>query len=258
MRKFGLIGKNIDYSFSRTYFAKKFDVEKITATYENFDCSHIAAVRQVLNDTTITGYNVTIPYKQDVIPFLDYIDPDAQAIGAVNTIKRTSDGKLEGYNTDFLGFAYALLNTLDINASSSFKEKKLPLLLESYKAMILGTGGASKAVIYALKKMGANCISISRKRKKDTYTYNDLDKDLMRSCNIIINTTPLGTFPTVEAAPEIPYTYLTTRHILFDLVYNPDKTRFMQYGITQGAKVSNGLAMLELQARFAWDIWNDL
>ena len=243
MRKFGLIGKNIDYSFSRTYFKNKFQKEKITdATYENFDLDSISFFNDILNNNKeIKGLNVTIPYKETVIPFLDKLSNTARKIGAVNTIKITKKGKRIGYNTDAYGF-----------------EKSLNLLLKvnHTHALILGTGGASKAVAYSLKKLKIKYNFVSRTVGNKSFSYNELNKSIIQKHLIIINTTPLGTFPDIDKCPKIPYEYLSENHILFDLIYNPVQSKFLKKGIERGCKTQNGLNMLAFQAEKAWRIWN--
>ncbi|WGK64352.1 shikimate dehydrogenase family protein [Croceiramulus getboli] len=241
MRKFGLIGKNIDYSFSRQYFRDKFEAENIAATYVNFDCAFAKAIAELFNTRTdVEGFNVTIPYKEQVIDLLDELDPTAAAIGAVNTIKRLPSGALVGYNTDHYGF----------------RESLLPLLKDHHQdALILGTGGASKAVAYALDTLEINYQYVSRTQGADRLTYSDLNAALISDHPIIINTTPLGTHPNVEQAPELPYLFLGEAHLLYDLVYNPPLTRFLKQGQERGATIINGKRMLELQAERAWEIW---
>ena len=243
MAKFGLIGKNIDYSFSRGYFKNKFETENLSHEYVNFDLNSITIFPDLIkNDSTIKGFNVTIPYKEQIIPYLDKLDKTAKKIGAVNTIKITKKGNLKGYNTDYYGFRNSLK----------------PLLRnQKYKALILGTGGASKAVAYALKKLNIPHKFVSRKAKKEFHlTYDSLDENIINSHQIIINCTPLGTFPDIKKYPLIPYHGITTNHILFDLIYNPAQTRFLKTGKLHGAKTINGLRMLELQAEKSWEIWN--
>lgn len=246
MDKFGLLGKHIDYSFSRSYFASKFERETIKASYVNFDCETLEEVAIYLNDSTIQGFNVTIPYKEAVIPLLDGLTSEALAIGAVNTIKRTPDGSLIGYNTDYIGFENALLEKLP-----DFFTDNLPK-----KALILGTGGASKAVWYALDKRGVSCQFVSRKQTDTTITYQTLNASILNEVTLIINCTPLGTFPEIEKHPQIPYESIGSQHLLYDLIYNPEQTTFLHKGLVQGAMILNGLRMLELQAEAAWDIWN--
>ncbi|PQB04715.1 shikimate dehydrogenase family protein [Aureitalea marina] len=241
MARFGLIGRNIDYSFSRGYFAKKFEEMELDHSYENFDLPGESELQPVLqNLTDVKGYNVTIPYKQAVIPLLDRLDEDAEQIGAVNTIKRTVYGELHGYNTDHIGFARAL-------------ESYLPL--SSDKVLVLGTGGASKAVVYALKIMGYNVKVVSRSIEADL-TYSELNADMIAHFGMIVNCTPLGTHPEVDRYPDIPYEGLKPKQLLFDLIYNPAITQFMAKGEEMGCQTSNGYQMLVEQAEAAWAIWN--
>lgn len=241
MRKFGLIGKNISYSFSRSYFEKKFSELGITATYENFDLPDISHFRKVLEENPeLEGLNVTIPYKEEIIPFLNSLDTEAAQIGAVNTIN-FSGGKLKGFNTDHHGFAEAIRPLLEPTDK---------------KALILGTGGASKAVAYALRRLDIIPVFVSRSGNKGGYTYAQLGQEVMKEHSIIINTTPLGTFPNTSTFPTIPTDYLSSKHLLFDLIYNPEKTRLMELAEEKGARTCNGKRMLELQAEKAWEIWN--
>lgn len=244
MRKFGLIGRNISYSFSKSYFLEKFANENINdASYENFDIQHISNVEATLKHTkNLKGLNVTIPYKETIIPYLNRLNKEAKQIGAVNTIKITKTGQLTGYNTDFYGF-----------------KKSLEPLLKSHhkKALILGTGGASKAVAYALDLLDISYEFVSRQANKQSkYTYNCLTDAIISSYQIIINCTPLGTYPNVNDCPDIPYNGISSQHILYDLIYNPTKTKFLKQGEYMGATISNGLRMLELQAEKAWQIWH--
>lgn len=241
MKIYGLIGKNIDYSFSRSYFGKKFDREKINAEYRNFDLEKIEEFKEVLKTSNLGGMNVTIPYKQEIIPYLDRLDEDARLIGAVNTIKIEEDQSLTGYNTDFFGF------------SESLKPYLKPL---HEKALILGTGGASKAVAYALEKLGIQYQFVSRKGGENRRTYDQLDAEILQQHLLIINCTPLGTFPEIQQHPEIPFQHLTSAHLVYDLIYNPPVTALMEQAEKQGASAVNGLRMLELQAEKAWEIWN--
>lgn len=243
MSKFGLIGKQIDYSFSKAYFTNKFDEEGLPHTYENFDLNTIEDFPGIIQNTPdLQGLNVTIPYKEAVIPYLSSLDPTAQAIGAVNTIKVTFGGNLIGYNTDYYGFT----NAIKPHLKSIHK-----------RALILGTGGASKAIAYALKKMGINFKYISRKASEKTdITYDSVTEDIIARHTIIINCTPLGTHPQTNACPLIPYDAITNSHLLFDLIYNPEETKFLTIGKLKGAKICNGMEMLELQADKSWSIWN--
>lgn len=242
---FGLIGKNISYSFSRGYFAEKFDLLDLTNhNYINFDLSNSEELKDLLTIKAkeLAGLNVTIPYKQEVIPLLDKIDKKAKAIGAVNTIKITKKGKLKGYNTDYYGF----------------KKSVEPLLNQTHKkALILGTGGASKAVAFALKKLNIDVSFVSRiAKEKGMLAYKELTEEIIKEHLLIINCTPLGTHPNVEVCPDIPYQYISDKHVLYDLIYNPSKTQFLLNGEAKDATVKNGLEMLELQAEKAWSIWN--
>ena len=244
MRRFGLIGKNISYSFSESYFNSKFKNEGIEdATYQNFDIQTISELTTILSKTdNLKGLNVTIPYKEEVIPFLDKLNKKAKKIGAVNTIKINENGKLIGYNTDCYGF----------------KKSLKPLLKSNHrKAIILGTGGASKAVAFTLKELGIEYIYVSRKPSELTkITYNNLTQDLIKTHHIIINCSPVGTFPNIEQYPKIPYDAITNHHILYDLIYNPEETKFLKLGKENSATTINGLKMLKLQAEKAWRIWN--
>ncbi|HMC00547.1 MAG TPA: shikimate dehydrogenase [Flavobacteriaceae bacterium] len=244
MRRFGLLGKNISYSFSESYFKAKFENEKILdAKYQNFDIQNISELTNILSTTdNLKGLNVTIPYKEEVIPFLTKLDSKAKKIGAVNTIKINNKNELIGYNTDCYGF----------------KNSLKPLLKPNHKnAIILGTGGASKAIAYTLNKFGIDYIYVSRKPSDLTkITYNNITKDLIRTHHVIVNCSPVGTFPNVEQCPNIPYEAITENHILYDLIYNPEETKFLRLGKQNGAVTINGLKMLELQAEKAWRIWN--
>ena len=242
MRKFGLVGRNISYSFSRNFFSEKFQREGIEATYENFDLQDISEFPKVISkNPELVGLNVTIPYKQSIFPFLDALDPVAEEIGAVNTIKVEKDGSLTGYNTDHFGFAEALR----------------PLLKPHHKkAVILGTGGASKAVDYALRHLELSTTFVSRSPSKNAISYDDLSEEIIQEHKVIVNTTPLGTYPKVEEYPSLPTEYLSSGHLVFDLIYNPPMTKLMQLAAARGASVLNGQKMLELQAEKAWEIWN--
>lgn len=242
--KLGLLGRNISYSFSRTYFSKKFEKECINhITYENFDIESIESFPKLIKNTlNLKGLNVTIPYKEDVIAYLDELNEKAAAIGAVNTIKVCKNGKLVGYNTDFHGFQESIKPLLEPDHTS---------------ALILGTGGASKAVIYALKNLGIKCSYVSRKSsEKVKYTYDELTENIIKKHLVIVNCTPLGTFPNITDCPNIPYEAIGKNHLLYDLIYNPSETQFLKNGKANGATICNGLKMLELQAQKAWSIWN--
>ena len=242
---YGLIGKDISYSFSRTYFNEKFQHLRLNdCRYVNFDLPSIEDFDTIVapNLDRIAGLNVTIPYKEKIMSFLDEIDPEAEKIGAVNTIKIYPDGRLKGYNTDVFGFENSLMQKLSPEHKS---------------ALVLGTGGASKAVAFVLEKLGISYRFVSRRESgTNVLTYKDLDKSVIDSYQVIVNSTPLGTFPNIETKPDLPYEYLGSSHLLFDLIYNPAKTAFLLEGEKRGAKILNGSKMLEMQADRAWVLWN--
>jgi shikimate dehydrogenase len=243
MNRLGLIGKDISYSFSRGYFKTKFEAQNLPFTYENFDLQHISEFKQLITQNNkIVGFNVTIPYKEVIIPYLDSLNKKAKKIGAVNTITIDKNGKLKGYNTDCYGF----------------KKSIQPFLKPHHKkALILGTGGASKAIAYTLKKLNIKFEYVSRANKKGVkFTYETLTSEILKDYTFIINSTPVGTYPNIEECPNIPYDGITKKHFLFDLVYNPDETKFLKLGKSNGADICNGLKMLEFQAEKAWKIWN--
>ncbi len=249
INKYGLLGRDIEYSFSRRYFASKFEKESIKASYVNFDSKTIDEVREYLLNSDIKGYNVTIPYKQEVIPFLDSLSIEAMEIGAVNTIKRSQSGKLIGYDTDYIGFKDSLLESC---GDLFFYNEEESLMKQ---ALILGTGGASMAIAYALRQLKFNIHFVSRSSSDYAISYQDIDKTLIDNSSVIVNCTPLGTSPNIDVCPDIPYAYLSENHTLYDLIYNPKKTLFLKKGESQGATIISGLRMLELQAEAAWDIW---
>ena len=246
-RLYGLIGKPLSHSFSRKFFEEKFRRESIeNARYENFPLDSIDQLPLLLDrHPSLGGLNVTIPYKKPVIEYLDSMDEISGTIGAVNTIKIIRSGTrsfLEGYNTDVHGFRESLIPHLGRS------EKK---------ALVLGTGGAAEAVIYVLNDLGIEPVSVSRNPSSDKQlSYGDLDTGIVRKYTIIINTTPVGMYPDISHYPEIPYEGLTEKHLLYDLVYNPEVTLFLQKGMEAGATVINGRKMLELQAERSWEIWN--
>jgi shikimate dehydrogenase len=247
MKKYGLIGYPLTHSFSKRYFTEKFETEKIDSTYENFEIDNISKFPEIIkNNPELAGLNVTIPYKEQVIPFLDELNDSAKEIGAVNTVKiiKTANGTfLKGFNTDTFGFETSLK----------------PLLKDHHKqALILGTGGASKALKYVLRKLGIEFISASiEELKENEIRYEAIDEKMMRERLLIINATPLGTYPKVETFPNIPYEFITEKHLLFDLVYNPEVTQFMAKGLQKGATVKNGYEMLLNQAIKSYEIWNE-
>jgi len=243
IRKFGLLGRNIEYSFSRKYFTERFKRDGLQHySYENFDISDISDFPNVIkNNRDLKGLNVTIPYKEAVIPFLDKMSANAERIGAVNTIKFTKKGYLKGYNTDFYGFKKALK----------------PLLKEHHKkALILGTGGASKGVAFALEQLDILYTFVSREANENAIDYNRINATTFDNYFIVINTTPLGTSPNVKEFPPIPYQFFTKNHIAFDLIYNPEETQFLKKAKKYGAITKNGLEMLAFQAEKSWKIWN--
>ena len=243
MNRLGLIGKDISYSFSKGYFLKKFEAQKLPFTYENFDLKRISDFKQLFTTNhNIVGFNVTIPYKEDIIPYLDGLNKKARKIGAVNTITINKKGELKGYNTDCFGFK---------------KSIKPYLQPQHKKALILGTGGASKAIAYTLKRLDIKFEYVSRTKKPGVkFTYTTLTSEILSDYTIIINSTPIGTHPNITECPNIPYDGITNRHFLFDLIYNPSETKFLKLGKDRGAKTCNGLKMLEYQAEKAWEIWN--
>lgn len=244
MQQYGLIGFPLSHSFSKRFFTEKFQLENIDAYYESYSIDSIQKFNDLLNSVELNGLNVTIPYKEQVIPFLDELDESASEIGAVNVIKFIrNDNKLtlKGFNSDAIGF-----------------EKSVSPLLKSYhtKALILGTGGASKAIKYSLNKLGIETRFVSRAVAKDNLTYGDLNEQIMAEYTVVVNASPVGTFPKVDDCPAIPYQFLSPKHLLFDVVYNPAETLFLKKGRDQGAVGLNGEKMLVEQALAAWEIWN--
>ncbi len=245
-KTFGLVGKKISYSFSKGYFTDKFLNQGLTNhEYLNFDLESIQDFSKVIQKfhSTLKGVNVTIPYKQEIFKFLDDIDDTAKEVGAVNTVKYTDQGKLIGYNSDVVGFEQSIV----------------PLLKPHHtKALILGTGGASKAVSYVFKTLGIDSVKVSRNAfEKREILYDDLTKSLLSEYTIIINCSPVGTFPNVNQKPAIPYQFITHDHLLYDLIYNPKETSFLSEGMKKGARTKNGYEMLVLQAEESWRIWNE-
>lgn len=240
----GLIGYPLSHSFSKTYFTEKFEKLGLEGRYDNFAIESLRKLSLTLRENpTLDGFNLTIPHKETIIPYIHVLDPVSLKIRAVNTVSiERLNGKpiLRGYNTDVIGF------------EKSFT----PHLKPHHKnALVLGTGGASKAIIYVLEKLGINYNHVSRNAWKQEYGYEELTDWHMDKYSIIINCTPLGTFPNVDSAPNLPYEHLTDKHYLYDLVYNPGETVFLKKGKEKGAFVKNGLEMLEQQAEAAWDIW---
>lgn len=242
MTKYGIIGYPLGHSFSRGFFTEKFARESIDAQYLNFEIPDVAMLSDVLRDNPeLRGLNVTLPYKQAVIPLLDEMSEEAMEIGAVNVI-RVRNGKLKGFNSDIIGF------------TNSIK----PLLQPHHrKALVLGTGGASKAIRVGLNRLGIEWTYVSRSPRDGMVTYEDITAETLQEYTVIVNCSPVGMFPKVDAAPAIPYELLSPQHLLFDCVYNPEETLFMKKGRKQGATVKNGLEMLHLQAIASWNFWNE-
>jgi shikimate dehydrogenase len=242
MKRFGLIGRTLKHSFSKTYFTKKFAENGLTdCVYDNFELKTIEAFPLLFSThPDLRGLNVTIPYKEEVLPYLTSVNEVVQEIGACNCIK-VEGRDLIGFNTDVVGFR------------NSLEPKLKP---HHTRALILGTGGAAKAIQYVMKQLGIEFKLISRSKTEDTFGYNDINEELLASYPLIINTTPLGMYPNVESAPAIPYRYITPEHFLYDIVYNPEKTVFLQEGEKQGAQICNGYEMLIGQAEESWRIWN--
>lgn len=245
MDKYGLIGFPLGHSFSKSFFNEKFQNEGIDAEYINFEIKGIDELPEVLaTNPELRGLNVTIPYKEKVLSFLDYISVEARAIGAVNVIRvghKGDDVVLKGYNSDVIGFT-----------------KSIEPLLETFhrKALILGTGGASKAINYGLKSLGLETVLVSRFERPGTIQYKDITPDVVKEYNVIVNCTPSGMFPHYDECPDLPYEALDNHNLLYDLIYNPDETLFMKKGRERGAQTKNGLEMLLLQAFASWDFWN--
>lgn len=243
---YGLIGRKLGHSFSAEFFNKKFKEEGINASYRLFELKEISELPEILiNNKNLKGLNVTVPFKEEVLPYLTSIAEEAEEIGAVNVLKINPDKNkldIKGFNTDVIGFRDSLVPLLrpDIN-----------------QALILGTGGASKAVGFVLKKLGIKTLFVSRQTSKGDLTYEMIDKKIMEQNLLIVNTTPLGMFPDINSAPPLPYDFITNEHICYDLVYNPLETVFLKKAALKGAVIKNGLEMLHLQAIASWDIWTE-
>lgn len=235
----------LGHSFSQRYFTEKFSSENINAQYNLYPLESINCLIQLLDNEQLLGFNVTIPYKEQIIPFLDYISPEAEDVGAVNVVKVVNDvhGRhLHGYNSDIYGFRQTIEPMISQHHNS---------------ALILGTGGASKAVSAVMRKLGVKYTFVSRDGKNGAMRYSDLTKNVIEQNLIIVNASPVGMFPNVDNCPNIPYEFITDQHVVYDLIYNPETTKFLQLASRQGAKISNGLKMLYLQAEKAWEIWNN-
>lgn len=245
MDKYGLIGYPLGHSFSKNFFNEKFEDEDIDAQYLNFELPNIESLPEVIDmNPELKGLNVTIPYKEKVISYLDYISPEARANGAVNVIRVSHKGKnvvLRGYNSDVIGFT-----------------KSIEPLLDRYhkKALILGTGGASKAINYGLRSLGLETVFVSRFKRPGTIQYDEITPEVIKEYNVIVNCTPVGMYPKVDVCPQLPYEAMDSHTLLYDLIYNPDQTLFLQKGAERGATVKNGLEMLLLQAFASWEFWN--
>ncbi|NMC41929.1 MAG: shikimate dehydrogenase [Bacteroidales bacterium] len=247
MRNYGLIGYPLTHSFSESYFRDKFIKEGIKDTfYKNYPIRSLAELPVLIKEApSLMGLNVTIPYKKDVIEYLNYLDKDAEEAGAVNVIKiirYDNDIELKGYNTDIYGFMESLRNNLSENVKS---------------ALVLGTGGSSAAVTFVLRRLNIDFSYVSRSAGENTYRYEDLDNEIIAAHRLIINTTPLGMYPDTDHKPLIPYNALSENHVLYDLIYNPPETLFLHEGKKAGCLTINGLEMLKLQAEKSWEIWND-
>ena len=243
MRKFGLIGFPLGHSFSKGYFTRKFsDMSDVDASYENFPLESIEELQQLLKfQPELRGLNVTIPHKEKVIAYLQHLSPEVKEINACNCIV-VKEGQLTGYNTDYIGFKNSLIRKLKPHHTN---------------ALILGWGGASKAIAYALRTLDINYLVVSRRSTlPGTISYDQLNAEIINQHQLIINCTPIGMYPKIEEAPSIPYQFITDKHFLFDLIYNPAQTMFLQLGEERGATIENGLDMLALQAEESWRIWN--
>lgn len=242
MDKYGLIGFPLGHSFSRTYFTEKFTREGINAQYDNYPIEDARMLLDVVaQNPELRGLNCTLPHKQAILPLMDELSDEARRIGAVNVIQ-IRKGRLKGFNSDIIGFTESLR----------------PLLCPHHtKALVLGTGGASKAICAGLEKLGFEWRYVSRTPRENAFTYADLTAEVMQEHTVLVNCSPVGMYPHINQAPQIPYAHLTERHLLFDLVYNPTETRFMQLGKAQGATVKNGLEMLHIQADASWKFWNE-
>lgn len=242
MKQFGLIGKQLSHSFSPAFFADYFQKQGIDAHYTAYELQEISDFPQLISDANLGGLNVTIPYKTDIIPFLDELDPLAAEIQAVNVIA-FDNGRTKGYNTDVYGFQQSI---------------KPFLTFHHERALIFGTGGASKAVAYVFKSLGIDVIFVSQTESSlsNHFTYADVNEHMLAACKVIVNCTPLGMFPDVNSSLELPYASLSEEHLLIDLVYNPEETSFMKQGRAHGATAMNGLSMLQHQALKSWEIWN--
>lgn len=241
MRKFGLIGKTLHHSFSITFFTQFFEKENLNAEYLNYELAEIADIAPLFKSGNLSGLNVTIPYKESIIPFLNELSDDAREIGAVNVIQ-FKDGKTIGHNSDAFGFHQSIK----------------PFLTNLHeRALIIGTGGASKAIHHVFKSLGIDTITISRTPKgSKQFSYEEINGHMLNACKVIIHCTPVGTFPNIDDVVPFPFEHLTKDHLVIDLIYNPEKTKFLQKAQENGATILNGESMLHQQALKAWEIWN--
>ncbi len=246
MKQFGLVGYPIGHSFSGKYFTEKFSREGIDAVYQNFQMEDIVGIEKILSDNDdIAGFNITIPHKTNILPYLNDTDAAIAEIGAVNVVKATKTAEgyhLKGFNTDVIGFERSLVPQLKPHHK---------------KALVFGTGGASKAVIYVLKNLGIEYKYVSRSKKEGQYSYDEITPEIIAENTLLVNCTPLGMSPKIGMCPEIPYDAITSEHYLYDLIYNPEVTEFLQRGKDRGAAIKNGLDMLHMQADAAWEIWEN-
>lgn len=242
MYKFGLIGKSLSHSFSKSFFENYFSANNIEASYDNFEFQNTDELNEFLSRKEVLGCSVTIPYKEQIIPFLDVLSEEAKEVGAVNCIKLENNSWI-GYNTDVFGFRQSIK----------------PFLTNKHeKALVLGTGGASKAVAYALKQIGIDVLFISRNPKnKNEFSYGDINEFMLKACKLIVNTTPIGMYPAIEDCVEFPFEYLTEEHLVVDLIYNPEETIFLKKSKENHATILNGSSMLKEQALKSWEIWNN-
>lgn len=240
MLHFGLIGYPLSHSFSESYFRKKFETENINAIYKNYQIENPDSLKTIIEENNLDGINVTIPFKEKIIPYLDEIDEQAKSVGAVNCI-RISNSKLTGYNTDVIGFQKCFLDFLP-------KEKK-------YKALVFGSGGSSKTVSFCLKKNNIPYLIVSRNKIEDTFQYKDIDENILKEYNLLINTTPVGMYPIIDDALPLPYQFINENHFAFDLIYNPEKTKFLFLCEQKNASIKNGLEMLHIQAEESYQIF---
>lgn len=237
MKLYGLVGHPLGHSFSKAYFTEKFRREGLDSGYLNLDLQDVSQVREAARQAHLDGFNVTTPYKESILPYLDALDPIAATVGAANTVLRLPDGQLKGFNTDVVGFAQSIQH------------------IHPKPTLILGTGGASKAVQYVLRANGIPFHTTSRDAQKGHFTYRDLTPETIQAHPLIVNATPLGMFPNIDEAPEIHYEAITSQHTLIDLIYNPEETLFLRYGRERGAQIINGLNMLHAQAEASWKLW---